>query len=67
MSVFYTSLAVAAIGFPLMRNAKQALAVWLFASAWLLPRASEATLWNNLLVALAMAAISARVDAPTAG
>ena len=66
VSVFYSSLAIAAIGFPLVRSAKHMLAIWLFASAWLLPRASEATLWNNLLVALAMVAFTARVDARTA-
>ena len=66
VSVFYTSLVIAAIGVPLIRSANQVLAAWLFASAWLLPRASEATLWNNLLVALAMAAITARADAYSA-
>lgn len=66
VSVFYTSLVLAAIGFPLMRRAEQVLAAWLFVSAWLLPRASEATLWNNLLVALVMAAVTARVDAYSA-
>lgn len=58
VSIVYTSLAVAAVGFQSVRSANQALAVWLFVSAWLLPRLSEATLWNNLFVALAMAAVT---------
>ena len=67
VSVLYTSFAVAAIGFPLFRRGKQLLAFWLFASAWLLPRLSDATLWNNLLVGLAMAVISVRGETQTVG
>jgi hypothetical protein len=43
---------------PWARYANTALAVWLFISAWALPTASPGTIWNNVLVAIAMFIVS---------
>jgi hypothetical protein len=42
----------------LIRYVNTVVAVWLFISAWVLPVVSQATFWNNLLVSVAMFAIS---------
>lgn len=63
VSVLYTALAAAALGVPRVRYVNVAVAVWLFASAWLLPRAAEATLWHNVAVSIAMAAVAMRLNA----
>jgi hypothetical protein len=54
VAVVYTSLAVAAIGSPSIRYAKLVVALWLFASVWIVPRYAEETLWNNLVVSIGM-------------
>jgi hypothetical protein len=54
VSVVYTSLAVAAVGLPRVRYLNLIVALWLLVSVWILPRAADATLWNNLSVALGM-------------
>jgi hypothetical protein len=43
---------------PQMRFLNTILAVWLFISAWVLPRISVGTLWNNVLVAIAIFVMS---------
>jgi hypothetical protein len=60
VSVVYTGVATAALGNPRIQHANSILASWLFVSAWLLPRAADATLWHNLVVSLAMIAIALR-------
>lgn len=42
----------------LIRYVNTVVATWLFISAWVLPVVSQATFWNNLLVAVAMFAIA---------
>ena len=42
----------------LIRYVNTVVAIWLFISSWVLPVVSQATFWNNLLVAVAMFAIS---------
>lgn len=50
----------AAIGFavPAVRYVNTALAVWLFFSIWILPRANLATTWNSVIVGLIMLFVS---------
>ncbi len=60
VSVLYISLVVAAIGLPSVRYANVVVGLWLFVSAWVLPRQADATLWNNVLVSLAMIAVALR-------
>jgi hypothetical protein len=42
----------------LIRYVNTVLAIWLFASSWALPVVSQLTFWNNLLVSVAVFAIS---------
>ena len=46
--------ALAAMRAPQARYVNTALAIWLFISVWVLPTMSAATLWNNVLVAIAV-------------
>ncbi len=50
--------ALVALAYPVARYLNTALAVWLFISAWALPTFSPGTVWNNVLVALAIFFIS---------
>lgn len=50
--------AIAGMGIPWARYLNTALAVWLFVSAWALPIERVATLWNNVLCAIALFVIS---------
>jgi hypothetical protein len=43
---------------PWARYLNTVLAVWLFISAWALPTLSIATVWNNVLVAIAIFVVS---------
>lgn len=52
------AFSVVAMAFPVARYLNTALALWLFASVWLLPGMSVATAWNNALVAVALFAFS---------
>lgn len=61
VAVLYTSLATATIGVPRVRYLNIAVAAWLFVSAWLLPRAADATLWHNVVVSLAMVTFALRI------
>jgi hypothetical protein len=51
-------VAVSAAAKPPVRYLNTILGVWLFLSAWLLPRMSVATMWNHLLVGAALTAFS---------
>jgi hypothetical protein len=57
--------ALISMAVPPVRYLVTALAVWLFISTWALPSASPGTLWNNVLVAIAMFVVS--LVAPAAG
>jgi hypothetical protein len=50
------SLLTAAV--PPARLVNTVLATWLFFSAWLLPTAHNATIWNNVIVASALIVLS---------
>lgn len=63
VAVLYTALATAALGNPRVHYANVALAAWLFVSAWLLPRAADATLWHNVGLSVAMVAVLMRLRA----
>lgn len=47
-----------AMSVPRTRFLNTILAVWLFISAWALPRISPGTVWNNVLVAIAIFVVS---------
>lgn len=57
--------ALAAIRYPQARFANSLLAIWLFISAFALPRVSTATVWNNVIVAIAIFIVSLAPSAPT--
>lgn len=58
LGVLCVAFAIIAMRVPQVRYLNTALAVWLFISAFALPRISQATLWNNLLVAIAIFVVS---------
>lgn len=58
------AFAVIALWVHEIRYLNTALAVWLFISAWALPRLSIGTLWNNVLVAIAIFVVSLMPSAP---
>lgn len=49
---------------PSARYVNLILAVWLFISAWALPTVATGTLWNNILVALAVFILSLIPSSP---
>jgi hypothetical protein len=55
LSVIFSVIAMWA---PQARYLNAALAVWLFISAWALPSISVATIWNHVLVAIAIFVVS---------
>jgi hypothetical protein len=52
--VLIAAFAAVAFAVPVVRYLNTALAVWLFISAFALPSISQATIWNNALVAIAV-------------
>jgi SPW repeat len=56
--VLCVAFAFAGMGLPWARHLNSALAVWLFVSTWALPTAHAATLWNNVLCAIAIFVVS---------
>jgi hypothetical protein len=52
------AFAIGAMAVPWMRHLNTALAIWLFISVWALPESSHATMWNNILVAIAIFVVS---------
>jgi fructose-specific phosphotransferase system IIC component len=47
-------MAAASMAAPLLRYANTALAVWLFISPFVLPTIAAATMWNHIIVAVAL-------------
>jgi hypothetical protein len=58
VGVLCVIFAVVAMWAPQARYLNAALAVWLFISAWALPTISSGTIWNSVLVAIAIFAVS---------
>jgi hypothetical protein len=56
--VFCLVFALTGIAIPWVRYLNTALAVWLFISAWALPAPGAATVWNNVLCAIAIFVVS---------
>lgn len=54
LGVLCVVFAVIAMAVPQARYLNTALAIWLFISAWALPTVSAGTVWNNVLVAIAI-------------
>ncbi len=52
------AFAIVGMGVPRARYLNTALAVWLYVTAWALPTQHIATLWNNVLCAIAIFAVS---------
>jgi hypothetical protein len=50
--------ALVAMGVPWVRYLNTLLAIWLFISAWALPNTSVGTIWNNVLIAIAIFIVS---------
>lgn len=50
--------ALGAMRVPMLRYANTVLAIWLFISAWALPHVSTGTVWNSVLVAIAIFVVS---------
>ncbi len=50
--------ALVALAVPWVRYLNTVLAIWLFISAWALPSESVGTIWNNVLVAIAIFIVS---------
>jgi hypothetical protein len=58
LGVICVVLALIAMRVPAVRYLNTALAVWLFISAWALPHISAGTVWNNVLVSIAIFFVS---------
>ncbi|APR81664.1 Hypothetical protein A7982_07013 [Minicystis rosea] len=54
VGVLATAFALIAMRVPEVRYLNAVLGAWLFISVWALPTMSRATVWNNVLVGLAM-------------
>jgi hypothetical protein len=52
------AFALVAMRVPEVRYLNTILAVWLFISVWALPSISQATMWNNAIVAIAIFFVS---------
>jgi hypothetical protein len=57
--------ALVAMAVPWVRYLNTLLAIWLFISAWALPSVSPGTIWNNVLVAIAIFIVSLVPSVPT--
>jgi hypothetical protein len=58
VGVLCVLFALISVAVPWVRHLNTALAVWLFISTWALPSISPGTIWNNVLVAIAMFVVS---------
>ena len=58
VGVLCVIFALVAMAVPRVRYLNTLLAIWLFISAWALPVRSGATIWNNVLVAIAIFIVS---------
>ena len=57
--------ALVAMAVPWVRYLNTLLAIWLFISAWALPSRSPGTIWNNVLVAIAIFIVSLVPSVPS--
>jgi hypothetical protein len=64
VGVLCVLFALVAMAAPRARYLNTALAVWLFVSTWALPSLNAATIWNNVLVAIAIFIVSLMPSAP---
>jgi hypothetical protein len=60
VGVLCVLFALVAMAIPWARYLNTALAVWLFISTWALPSVSAGTVWNNVLLAIAIFIVSLR-------
>jgi hypothetical protein len=58
VGILTVAFSLSATNKPQMRYLNTILAIWLFISAWALPHVSAATVWNNVLVAIAIFVLS---------
>ena len=58
LGVLCVIFALVAMAVPWVRYLNTLLAIWLFISAWALPSVSPGTIWNNVLVAIAIFIVS---------
>lgn len=58
LGVLCVIFALVAMAVPWVRYLNTLLAIWLFISAWALPMESPGTVWNNVLVAIAIFVVS---------
>ena len=58
LGVLCVIFALVAMALPWVRYLNTLLAIWLFISAWALPTVSVGTIWNNVLVAIAVFIVS---------
>jgi hypothetical protein len=56
--------ALVGLAVPAARYLNTILAIWLFISAWALPTTTPGTIWNNVLVAIAVFVVSLIPSAP---
>ncbi len=56
--VLCVAFAITGMGVPRARYLNTALGVWLYVTAWALPTQHVATLWNNVLCAIAIFVLS---------
>lgn len=66
LGVLCVIFALVAMAVPWVRYLNTLLAIWLFISAWALPTVSVGTIWNNVLVAIAIFIVSLVPSGPTA-
>jgi hypothetical protein len=64
VGVLCVVFALVAMAVPGVRYLNTLLAIWLFISAWALPTMSTGTIWNNVLVAIALFILSLVPSAP---
>jgi hypothetical protein len=58
VGILVVAFSLGAMNVPRLRYANTILAVWLFISAWALPHVSAGTVWNNVLVSIALFIVS---------
>lgn len=58
LGVLCVIFALVAMAVPWVRYLNTLLAIWLFISAWALPTISVGTIWNNVLVSIAVFIVS---------
>jgi hypothetical protein len=66
VGVLCVLVALVGMAVPRARYINTLLAIWLFVSAWALPTISVGTIWNNVLVSIAVFVISLVPSGPTA-